>query len=160
MGGRFLAILAGIAVLAMVAGGCGGDEEAGGETTVTKAQFIKQADALCVKANKRFGREFKAFAKENQQKQPGKSVRAEGIEVGEEIFVPNAESRAEALAELPPPSGEEDRIAAILEAIEEGVEKAEENPASLYSRTNYPFARANQLQQDYGFRFCGAGIAE
>jgi hypothetical protein len=148
------AFILAIAIAALVAG-CGSSSDSSGPT---KAEFIKEGDALCQKANKEFQKEFAALGKEHQKKGiEGRTIREEGIEISEKLFLPNAQGRAEALASLTPPSGEEAEIEAIIAAIEEGVKTGEKDPNLLFNQKAYPFAKANELQQNYGFKYCGAG---
>jgi hypothetical protein len=145
-----------VVAIAALAAGCGSSST--DPSSPTKAEFIKEGDAICQKANKEFQKAFLVLGKENKKKGiEGRTLREDGVEISEKIFLPNAQKRAESLAELTPPSGEEAQIAAMVAAIEEGVEKGEKDPNVLFSQTAYPFDKANELQRDYGFEYCGAG---
>ena len=157
MSKRIITMLVALVALAAVAAGCGDDEDAGAET-LTKAEFIKRGDAMCQRANKEFQRDLQALGTENRKKGvTGRTLREEGIEISEKIFLPNTQSRADRLAAIPPPSGDEGEIEAIVKAIERGIAKGEEDPNTLFNQNAYPFDEANQLQQKYGFKVCGAG---
>ena len=65
--------LVAFAAIAMIVAGCGG----GGDSTtdsgsLTKAEFLKQGNAVCAKGNKEIEEGFEEFEKENglQNKQP------------------------------------------------------------------------------------------
>jgi len=69
---RLLALLFGALAIALVAG-CGGgsDSTTGGDSSesassLTKAQFIKQADGICEQGNKAVAAEAEEFAEENE----------------------------------------------------------------------------------------------
>lgn len=151
MSKRSIAVLASAVALAILSG-CGSSND---EESLTKAEFIKQGDAICTESNNQSAKQYRILAKANNgKKAPEKSLEEEGIEVGEKVLVPNAEMRAEGLAELQPPEGDEEEIAAIVSAIEAGVEKTKADPSSFYSK-NYPFDEANKLMIKYGFQVCG-----
>jgi hypothetical protein len=151
MSKRSIAVLAGAVALAFLSGCGGGDDE----EALTRAQFIKQGDAVCTEANERSAKLYNAFLKENATSSgPKKSFEEEGIEVGEKVIVPNAELQAAGLAELPPPEGEEEKVDAIVGAIEAGLTKVKANPSSFYGKS-YPFEEANRLMSEYGFEVCG-----
>ena len=148
---RSIAVLASAVALMS---GCGGDEQ---EESLTRAVLIKRGDAICVKANEQSKKRYDDLMRKNTSRQAAKrSFEEEGIEVGEEVLVPNAEEQAEGLSELPPPDGDEAEIEAIVEAIEAGIAKANSDPGSFYS-DEYPFDEANLLMVEYGFKVCGGG---
>ena len=146
--------LAALVALAAIVAGCGSDDS---ETTssLTKAEFIKQADAICKKENAKIATEFKSFAKENGiplDKEPNPE---QGEELVEEILIPNVKSQAEAIRDLGAPSGEEEKVTELLESLDEGIEEAEEDPGALFSSETDSFAKANKLARDYGLEVCG-----
>jgi hypothetical protein len=145
---RLMAMLVAATALALIAGGCGG----GDEESLTRAEFIEQADAICTESSKQIEREYRAFAEGGARK--GGISKAEGQEVGQEILLPNVQSRVEELRELNPPEADEDQITAMLDALEAGVEEGRENPKSLFSG-DYPLEEANKMAQEYGFKACG-----
>lgn len=147
---RSTTVLASVAILALLLG-CGSSES---DETLTKAEFIKRGDAVCTQANKQSAERYSSLAKQNVSNGSKRSVEEEGIEVGEEVLVPNAEWQAEGLAELSPPEGDETEVDAIVSSIEEGVKQANADPSSFYGK-DYPFDEANRLMRDYGFQVCG-----
>jgi hypothetical protein len=112
-----------IAVVLLGAGagaGCGGDDE----EPLSKAEYIKQGDAICKKAQ--------AEGKKDRRR---------------------SEALLEELRDLPAPEGDEDTLNGIYDGIEEGLEKIEDNPTILLSEDN-PFEKASQEAEDYGFEEC------
>jgi hypothetical protein len=143
------------AVLAALVAGCGGGDETTDETaTLTKAEFLKQGNAICAEGNKEIEEGFEEFEEENglQNKQPTKAQLKEAIET---IVLPAVSGQVEGIEQLGAPSGEEAKVEAITEAAGEAVEKGEEDPASLTSEKADPFARANKLANEYGLVKCG-----
>lgn len=147
--------LAAFAAIAMIVAGCGG----GGDSTtdsssLTKAEFLKQGNAVCAKGNKEIEEGFQEFEKENglQNKQPTKAQLTEAIET---IVLPAVRDQVEGIEALGAPSGEEAKVEAITDAAGEAAEEGEEDPASLTSEKADPFAEANELANEYGLVKCG-----
>jgi len=147
--------LAAFAAIAMIVAGCGG----GGDSTtdsssLTKAEFLKQGNAVCAKGNKEIEEGFEEFEKENglQNKQPTEEQLTEAIET---IVLPSVRGQVEGIEDLGAPGGEEAKVEAITDAASEALEEGEEDPASLTSEKADPFAKANELSNEYGLVKCG-----
>jgi hypothetical protein len=148
-----LTVLAAFVALAAIVAGCGSDSET--TESLTKAEFIKQADAICKKEDAKIESEFKSFAKENGiplDKEPNPE---QGEELVEEILIPNVQNQSEAIRDLGAPSGEEEKVSELLDSLDEGIEEAEEEPGSLFTSKSDPFAEANKLARDFGLEVCG-----
>jgi hypothetical protein len=152
---RFIALLAALAAISVIAAGCGGGSDSSSTSaTISKAQFIKQADAICAKGNKENEAEFEEFAKENglsEKKEPTKAQQEEAIS---EIVAPGVEKQIEEIDALGAPEGDEGKIEAMVAAVEEGAEEIEANPASLIEGKN-PLAKGSKLAKEYGLKTCG-----
>jgi hypothetical protein len=135
--------------LALAATGCGG----GGDDSPSKAEFIKQADAICKKAHDRFQKKFEAF-----QFSQGTNVRPTEAQLerfAETTLVPGVQGEIDDVGNLEQPSGDEDQIDAILEAEQTGVDKVKANPAILSpSVKDDPLAKGQQLAKAYGMKEC------
>jgi hypothetical protein len=149
--------LAAFAAITMIAAGCGG----GGDSTtdsssLTKAEFLKQGNAVCAKGNKEIEEGFKDFEKENglQNKQPTEAQLTEAIET---IVLPAVRDQVDGIEALGAPSGEEEKVESITDAASEAVDEGEDDPASLTSEKADPFAKANELANEYGLVKCGEG---
>jgi hypothetical protein len=145
---RFMAILASVAAVAAVAVGCGG----GDSDELTKAEFTKQADAICAKSTKQAQANFGAALRKVADK--GKSSNEEkAAEVGEEVLLPYYQSKVDGLESLEPPSADEDRIAAIVGALEKGIDEGGENPEDIIP--GLPgIEEANEMAKKYGLEDC------
>ncbi len=146
--------LAAFAAVAMIVAGCGGGDSTTDSSSLTKAEFLKQGNAICAKGNKEIQEGFEEFEKENglQKKQPTEEQLTEAIET---IVLPSVSDQVEGIEDLGAPSGEEAKVEAITDAASEAVEKGEEDPASLTSEKADPFAKANELSNEYGLVKCG-----
>lgn len=136
------------AALALFVAGCGGGDST---SSLTKAQFIKRADAICTKANNDQLVAVQKAAKstpKSEQNQAGK----------EKIIVtaglPPIAKEAEELAELGIPDGDEKEVEAIIAGIEFALKKGEENPVLVLEGAASPFIPVNKLAAAYGLESC------
>jgi hypothetical protein len=147
-----LAVLAALVALAAVVAGCGSDSET--TESLTKAEFIKRADAICEKSEGKVTSEFEDYAEEkgwDENKEPSKEQQEEVIV---EVVGPNVQAQVDEIRELEAPEGDEETIDEMLTAVEEGVEDLEENPGQVTSGDN-PLAEGSKLARDYGLEKCG-----
>jgi hypothetical protein len=153
---RSIALFAALAALAMIVAGCGGDDDSTGTTgSLTKAEFVKQGNAICAKGNKELDEDFEKFAKEHNLSENKRPSNAVLTEASEDILIPVVSDQIEQLRDLGAPAGEEQQVDEILTAAEEGIEKGEEDPVSLTAENGGPFKKANKLAKDYGLTKCG-----
>lgn len=156
-----IGLLAACAAIAMIVGGCGGgddntDSTAGTDSTeLTKAQFVKQGNAICAKANEELNQEVEKFFKESGLGEKQSPSTAELKEITEDFVTPLVGRQVEEIRELGAPAGEEEQVEKVLAAVEEGIEKSEEDPDSLIAGKNSAFGKANELAIDYGLKTCG-----
>lgn len=145
----FRVLLSGLVGLALVLAGCGGDEET---TALTKQQFLKQGNAIC---------KAQADERENQVEEfaakldPTAKV---GNEVQEKLMLqvlPTYEKATEELKALGAPEGDEKKLEAITQAMDEAAAGAREDPVAA-ARTKKPFIKANELSVEYGLDRCAA----
>jgi hypothetical protein len=150
----FIAVLVTLAAISMIVAGCGGSDDTTDSSGSTKAQFLKQGNAICAEGNKEIEKGFEEFETENglENKQPSKAQLTEAIET---VVLPAVSNQVEGIEGLEPPSGEEAKVEAITDAAAEAVEKGEEDPAALTSEKADPFAEANELANEYGLVKCG-----
>ena len=163
MSKRLIAMLAGVVAVAIVAAGCGSSSDtttsgSSSDTTETaaalsKAEFIKQGDAICAKGNKSIETEANEFAEENNVNTE-KPTKAQKEEVISEVVAPDLLKQGEEIGELGAPSGDEAEVEAIVAAVEGGAEELEENPSLLIGGKN-PLSKGAKLAGSYGFKVCG-----
>jgi hypothetical protein len=157
---RLITALFGLLVLALVAVGCGGGDDSSGDATesssssLTKAEFIKQGDEICAKANSAIEEEANEFAEENNI-DTEKPTEAQQEEVIEQVFGPALRQQSEEIADLGPPQGEEEAVEDIVEAVGRGADEVEEDPAALLEGKN-PLTEAGKLAKAFGFKQCGS----
>jgi hypothetical protein len=152
---RLLAMLSGVVAIAVIAAGCGSSSGDSSSASLTKAEFLKQGNAICAKGNDEIEARFEAFGKEHHLSQSKQLTEAELAEASETILIPTVRKQVDGIRALGAPSGEEQEVEKVLDAADEALEKAEENPKLLAAQNAGPFARANKLAREYGLVKCG-----
>lgn len=144
----FLAAVVAMSVLALLFAGCGGggDSETG---ATTKAGFVKEADAVCLKNTAKRGQMISELSQQFTGKKPTQAQREELVLK----LLPTYEDTAAQLGELAPPAGDEEKIEAIVEAMEEAAERVKANPSAALVGS-IPFDKANKLVAAYGLEKC------
>ena len=71
-----------------------------------------------------------------------------------ETLAPGVQGEIDEIRELPPPAGDEEEIARILDSAQEGVDRIEAK-GGLIVGGGGPFLEANLLAKKYGLRECG-----
>lgn len=149
-----IATLVGVAAIAMIVAGCGSSSD-DSTSSLTKAEFIAQADAICKKGNAEIESGFEDFAKEAGIKKNEEPSTAQGVEVSETVLIPYIKEQSEELRDLGAPSGDEGEITAMLDSLDEGIEEAEADPEALFTSKSDPFGPANKKAKEYGLEVCG-----
>jgi hypothetical protein len=169
--GRGIAIAAAVLALLGVAGcGSGGGStssqasatnataasgESASEATLTKQEWVDQANEICHDASERKVDKMAAFQKAHGF-DTGEPDQHEREAVNTAVILPNVQERVEALEALPVPAGEEGKIRAILRSMERGIQEAEAHPENLaIPKQPIPFAESEHLAGAYGLLFCG-----
>lgn len=153
MNKRFIALLAAFVALALIGAGCGSGSSTESTSSLTKAEFVKQGNAICAKGSEEINEGFEEFVKENglsKKKAPPKAVQEEAVET---VLIPKISKELESIRALGPPDEEAE---AVLDAAEEALEKGEEDPIQFVKEESTgPFAKANKLAREYGLTKCG-----
>jgi hypothetical protein len=147
-----IALITAIGAISLIVAGCGSDDES---SALTKAEFVKQADAICAKGDKQDQEEFEAFAKErnlDEGKEPSKAVQEEAVS---EIVIPGVRQQIEEIDDLEAPEGDEVKVEEIVTSVEEGLDELEEDPTLLFGGGN-PLGAGSKLARDYGMEKCGS----
>lgn len=151
-----LSVLAACGLCLLVLSSCGG----GSDSTSTlgelpKAAFIKRADEICSKTEKRqlfLVDKFQQKRRAEGETQPPSS-KAEA-EIVTAAGLPPINREIEELSELPLPQTDAKQLAKYLEALKAAVKAAEQNPRMLLGRESDPFAKATSLAKGFGFEVC------
>ena len=139
--GGLLAVALGL-VLFLAA--CGGGEE----ETLTKADYVRKGNTVCGKWQQARGERFGAL---NAKFKPPYSPQEKKEAV---LFLLGPYQIAiDGLNELPPPSGEDQKVEKIIGAMEEGMARLRANP-TVAVRSIETFKKGNELAESYGLKEC------
>ena len=154
-------------VLAALIVGCGGSDDATDSSSpdstsadstsstslapLTKVAFIKQADAICDKADDRQAANYKDFKTENGEAEGKADEEAVVTEVG----LPAIELEVEELREIGAPEGDEDLVAGMIDEVDAAVEATKKKPLSVYKEAENPFKAPEEKAAKYGLKACG-----
>ena len=150
--GLFACAMAGLLAVALVVAGCGSSSDT--TASLTKAEFVKQGNAICAAGNKEINAEFEKFFKEGEFGKKKQPTQAQFEEGAEEIVVPSIRKQIDGLSELSAPEGEEQQFEALLENAEGQLEKGEEDPSLLTEESNHLFASVNKEAKALGLTSC------
>lgn len=153
MGTRLIAWGAGLLLVALLVAGCGGGDDSSGES-ISKEEFIAKADAICKQGNERMEAGFSKLLKD--VKNLNKLKKDEYEQLVDEVMVPSLEKEIEELRALGVPEGDEERVEAMIAALEEGQETAERNPEAVNASSDAVFGIASRLAGEYGLEVCGS----
>ncbi|HXS33720.1 MAG TPA: hypothetical protein VN758_08115 [Solirubrobacterales bacterium] len=148
-------IVAALTIALIAAAGCGGGGD-DGTASITKAEFVKQANAVCGKAQKQLESGLQAFIAGLKGEEPTDptGIEAARAEAAETILLPIMHRKVEEFRSLAAPPGDEDRVKAIVKALEEEDEKAEKQPEQAVKYEVEGFGRADNLANEYGLSGC------
>jgi hypothetical protein len=151
--GRGVFVVA-VVIIALVVAGCGGgsDDSSTAEGSVSKAAFIKKVDAVCQKGTERMQRAILVFLKQHKSVRRPNKAQSEKL-VGTAI-VPSVKTEIKELKALDAPEGDEERVDAIISALEEGLETAEGNPEAVAASSDAVFGISGRLAGEYGAVVC------
>lgn len=151
---QLVSLFAGAIVVTLLAAGCGGsDESSAGADAISKQEFIAKADAICKKGTERMQGAILAGLKNPQSL--SKVSQAEQEELVESAMVPSIKREVRELRALGIPEGDEERVDAMIGALEEGVETAEDNPEAVANSSDVVFGIPSRIASEYGLEACG-----
>lgn len=160
---------AAVLVVASIAAGCGGgggsspSVSSSGGTAVgvaaaaglTKAKFVKEANAICKQGSNQIHSGAEAF-KEKQGIDLNASLsKAQEEELVAEVVVPSIRAQADGLAKLGAPEGELTEVAGVVQKLEKVAEAGEEKPSNILQEgAGDPIAEVNKAAKAYGVDEC------
>jgi hypothetical protein len=152
---RFSSIALALAALSLTAGcGSGDSGEISVETgSLSKAEFIKKADAICEATKNKFSAKYGALLEKHGI--GGSKAEEEALigDIVEQALLPNYEKGIEEISALGAPRSDEEQIASFLNTTQQRLDEIREDPAEL-SKTPEPFTKAEKIARSYGFEGC------
>lgn len=155
---RLIVLLAALAALALVAAGCGDSDDDGTTDSgpaLTKAEFVKQGNAVCAAGNKEIQKGFEEFTEESGLKQNEEPSEAQFEEVADDVLVPAVSKQVEGLRDLGVPEGDEGEVDQLLTNAEDALGEIEDDPSKISGEDGDPFAGVNKEARAYGLTVCG-----
>lgn len=151
--GRGAFVVAAI-VVALVMAGCGGGGDSSTATgSISKAAFIKKVDAICQQGTRRM--QIAVFKVLKQGKEIKRPSTAQSVKLVGAVIVPSVRREIKEIKALGVPSGGEEKVDAIVGALEEGVETAENDPeAVVKGSSDVIFGIASRIAGEYGITGC------
>ncbi len=159
MGRGPIALIAAVIAAALLIAGCGGGgDESSANVSISKEDFIAKADAICKQGNKQMERELFKFLRESGT---GGSLRKPSVEQNEKfietVLIPNLQREIKEIKALGVPEGDEEKVEAMIAALEEGLETAEDETETVAAGTSdIVFGIASRLAGEYGLETCGS----
>lgn len=150
-------LLTALLTVPLLATGCGG----GGDSTtsadeitvetgsLSKAAFIKRADAVCEANRKQFDLKYTIFIKTKLRN--GDKEHVLQAELVDTVVVPSYGKDVEEIIALGAPSGDEKEVTSFLKTLQKRLEELHENPSEL---SNEMFAKPAELATKYGLDGC------
>ena len=136
-----------VVVTAAFASGCGGSDK-----PLTKAEFLRRANASCANGSK---------DSQNLRKQlPANPTPAQIAKLDLEKTLPLFNRELDKIAALKPPTADRDRVEKIIKQARADAETfakgLRENPAKALAPGVNPFAKSNFAAKLYGLKICAS----
>lgn len=136
-----------LAIFAIV--GCGSSD-----SSPTKAEYIKQADAICKETEKEKQAKMEAFLTKSSAGQEKPLKVNELTELGTKVILPPMRALVGELNKLDAPKEGATEAEAIVKEFDQVVSKLEKNPLPLASSKSDPFEDVAAQASKYGFKTC------
>jgi hypothetical protein len=135
-GASIALLIAGLAVT-----GCGSSKP-----TITKAQFVAKANAICAKGNEKVATVEKGFNE--------KTTAAEFEAFVKNTLAPNIQAQIDGVRALGTPSGEEKTVTNMLNIAEMDLNQVKSQPKTMLASNAKPFANFAEVAHHYGLTNC------
>lgn len=146
-----------VAVGTILLSGCGGGSD--GSVTVetgslSKAEFVNRANAICTAVRNRFTREYEDFVKNGRKGHSAKTESEFLHETIEKLVVPDYEKQMiGVIAKLGVPPDYAPKVTSFLEALKQRLVEIEDEPKKLI-QTAFPFVAASRAAEAAGLEGC------
>lgn len=138
-------------------GGGGGSSSGATEDTVatnglSKSQYLKKADEVCVRIRTRTT--FRFQAAENRAAKEGQNPEKRFATAVAEAVVPGIEEKIKELRKLGAPKGGEAQVEAFIDAQQTAVDQLKNGSITTYGDLEKPLEPAEKLGSAYGYETC------
>jgi hypothetical protein len=144
-----LSLLA-ILSLALAITACGSSSSSDSTTTtLSKAEFLKQGNAICAKGNKQINQIASQTFPKNKKPTPAQVTQFTAQ------TVPVIQQQIDGVKALGAPAGDSATVDQITSDAQASLDKVKKNPQAFLQGD--PFKKANQESTAYGLTACGGG---
>lgn len=154
MGRGSIALVVAVVAAALTVAGCGSGGDSSSTGSVSKTEFIAKADAICKKGTERM--QSGIFAALKNPRNLTKMSDAEQEKIVATVMVPSVSREVKELRALGIPDGDEEKVDAIVAALEEGIETAERDPQIVIKSSDVVFGISSRIAGEYGLEACGS----
>jgi hypothetical protein len=159
---RGLVAMAAMVAALLLAVGCGGsgDHEVTVQTgSLSKAEFIKKADAICKAVRTEFTSDYLKFLRVHKAKKfETQSTDAFLTEVVDSVIQPHFESEIQRIGALGAPEDYATEVESYLDALKGELEVGQEDPTKL-TEAQAPFGKAIATAEKVGLNGCAESLA-
>ncbi len=163
--GSFLPVAALVALLlAFVATGCGSsssDEVTVQTGSLSKAEFIEKADAICEAARTEFLAKYTKFLEAHKSVVNSADEEAKSVllsEILNSILAPNIEDQVTQISKLGVPQDFAPEVEKFLNALQGRMDKALDNPEG-FTTTPTPFVQAENIARQATMNGCAESFS-
>ena len=161
---RVTTLLAALAIAAFAVG-CGGEDEdassaaaAGSASSLTKAEFISKANAICARRKRKLLRDLSDYSLAYREQHPNRRASANAFPGGlRTVGIPGLQAQADELRKLGLPADDEGGAEAYLDAFQEAIDSARDRPRTDGAQFLRDFEESRDLARDYGIGACAFG---
>ncbi|MDX6624525.1 MAG: hypothetical protein QOE75_2457 [Solirubrobacterales bacterium] len=153
---KLAGVLMGTLLAAVVVASCGGTDGSDTTSSVTKAEFVKQASSICTKtAAKRDAAALALFKEQRKRGEPSaKELQKRMEEVVSEAVLPALDHMTDELAELDAPTDGQEQVDAMIDAYREAIQEAESELTAVANGDSDPLSQPRKLAIAYGVKAC------
>ncbi len=142
------ALLPSLLAAILIAAGCGED------SSLTKAEFIEQADAICRKSDQKKTVDTEEYVLKIGLGPGNPMTKAEQEFQTKKILLPPIRSAIQQMSELSAPEGDEEKIDRLIKNLEAASDETEERSEKTNVKYSDPYTEAAKEAREYGFKAC------
>jgi len=145
---RIIGVVAVMSMCVALAMGCGGEDDA--SAGVTKAEFTKEAEAVCAERKKDWDKAIAGYTKEASETEFSDAKERARTEVFlDEELLPILQTELKSLEGLDVPAEDEEQVESMLKSRTQGIEKLEDKGAAALFYEE-PFSTFEKEAKKYG----------
>ena len=147
-----------LAVALIGVAGCGSSSSSSSTSStaaqaLTKAEYVKQGNAICTASRVKRQAAFTAYAKAHHLNNNSAPTKAQATQLVTTLVIPSIQATISAVKALVPPSSDQAQVTAMLAASQQDLDRAKQNPAQLVT-SGGNFSHSGKLLHAYGLTSC------